>query len=240
MKKLITLLLILALTTPFVMAQKGLSLGANFMTLSSSIVNQNTWGNGHEYDYALTFNSSFGFDAGYNFTEQIGLYTGYWFTNFGQKYTDSYNDSDFTRKLKYKYSVIPVMLRFSSSENTVNFLGGVGVLIASMRQADQEWLKDGEAYTQTGETIGGIPFNIPADDVTARYNKTDIVVNIELGARIIVIDNLYIDASLNFGYGVKDINAPEYQIPDTEGTYNSSHNAYGGFKVGVAYILFGE
>lgn len=240
MKKLFTLLLIMALASPIVMAQKGLSLGANIMPLSSSIVNQNTWGNGHEYDYALTFNSSFGFDVGYSFTEQIGLYTGYWFTNFGQKYTDSYDDSDFTRKLKFKYSVIPVMLRFSSSENTVNFLGGVGILIANMRQADQEWLKDGASFAQAGETTEGTVFNIPADDVTDRYNKTDIAVNIELGARIIVIDNLYIDASLNFGYGLKDINAAEYQIKDSEGVYNASHNAYGGFKVGVAYILFGE
>ena len=56
MKKLFTLAIIGMLATASY-AQKGLSLGANYMPLSSSIINQNTWGNGHEYDYALTFNS---------------------------------------------------------------------------------------------------------------------------------------------------------------------------------------
>ena len=123
MKKLFTLLMIGMLATASY-AQKGLNLGANLMPLSSSIINQNTWGNGHEYDYAVTFNTSFGFDVGYNFTDQLGIYSGYWVTNLGQKYTDNYDGSAWDRSLKLKYNIIPIMLKYSSSKSRVNFLGG--------------------------------------------------------------------------------------------------------------------
>lgn len=241
MKRIFTLLLLVGLLMPATYAQKGLHLGANFMSLSSSIVNQNTWGNGREYDYKVSFNSSFGFDVGYHFNDRIGIYTGYWFTNFGQGYTDSYDGSDYERTLKLKYNVIPVMLRFASSENRVNFIGGVGILFAMMNKAEQEWLRDGAAYNENFENpITGKEFNIGATDVTDRYGKSDIILNIELGARIFILDELYVDATINGGYGVNDINAADWQIENNDGEYNPSHNVYGGFKVGVAYVLFGE
>ena len=65
-------------------------------------------------------------------------------------------------------------------------------------------------------------------------------VNLELGARIFVMDELYIDATLFGAYGLKDINAADWRIENNDGEYNGSHNAYGGIKVGVAYVLFGD
>jgi len=244
MKKLLTLILLGLMIIPATYAQKGLQLGANYMYLSSSIVNQNVWGLGREYDYKMSFNSSFGLDVGYNFNEKMGIYTGFWMTNLGQSYTDEYEAagstdmSSWERNLDFKYNIIPLMLRFSNSLNRVNFLGGVGVGFGFMSNAEQSWTQDGETISTLYPEDGD--FNIAAKDVTDRYVKTDIFVNVELGARIFILDELYVDASLFGAYGMKDINAEEWQIPNTDGEYNASHNAFGGFKVGVAYVLFGE
>ncbi|NPD44592.1 MULTISPECIES: outer membrane beta-barrel protein [unclassified Lentimicrobium] len=243
MKRFLTIMLLLALVIPASYAQKGLNVGGNFMYLSSFMVNQNTWGNGHEYDFAATSNTSFGLDLGYNFNDNIGIYSGYWMMNLGQNYTDEYKDfeettsSSFERNLLFKYNVIPVMLKFTGTETRVNFMGGFGILFAMMKDAEQTWTKNGSPYTQYHEED---EFEITAKDVTDRYEKNDIILNLELGARIVIIENLYVDATLNFGYGLKDINAADWQIPNNDGVYSASHNAYAGFKVGVAYVLFGD
>lgn len=243
MKRFFTIMLLLALVIPASYAQKGLNIGGHFMFLSSSIVNQNTWGNGKEYDYAITSNSSYGLDIGYNFNDNIGIYSGYWMMNLGQNYTDEYNDfeettsSSFERNLMFKYNVIPVMFKFTGTETRVNFMGGFGVLFALMKDAEQTWTKNGNPYTQISEDE---TYEITAKDVTDRYETNDIILNLELGARIVIIENLYVDATLNFGYGLKDINAADWQTPNNDGVYSASHNAYAGFKVGVAYVLFGD
>jgi hypothetical protein len=240
MKKLFTFLMIGMLATAGY-AQKGLSLGANFMPLTSSIINQNTWGNGREYDYAVTFNTSLGFDIGYNFTDQLGIYSGYWSTKLGQNYTDSYDNSEWERNLKFKYNIIPVMLKFSSSSSRVNFLGGVGILIASMKQADQEWLEGGAAFSQElTNPITTDVYDLGESDATSRFNKNDIILNLEVGAKIKLIDKLFVDAALNFGYGVKDINQTDWQIKNNSNVYDASHNAFGGLKIGVSYMLLGK
>ncbi len=241
MKNFYTLLLALTFVVTASYAQKGLSLGVNGAYVNTNILNQNTWGNGHEYDYKLTFSFAYGFDIGYNFTDNLGLYTGFGFLNLGQDYTDSYDGKNWERSLLFKYNVIPIMFKYTGSQARVNFVGGVGILYAMMKQADQTWTRDGAAYHEMGETINSKEeFDIGASDVTDRYTKNDIILNLEVGARIIIIDNLYIDALLNFGYGIKDINEPDYHFINKDGNYDPSHNAFVGFKVGVAYVLFGE
>lgn len=241
MKKLLTLVLMGLMMIPVSFAQKGLHIGANYMYLSSSIVNQNVWGLGREYDYKITYNSSFGLDVGYNFNERMGLYTGFWMTNLGQGYTDEYDNSTWERNLDFKYNLIPVMMRFSNSLNRVHFLGGVGVSFAFLSEAKQEWYRDGELLTSSAIDPEDIAVEeIAAVEVTNRFQNSDIFVNVELGLRVYILDQLYVDASLFGAYGMKDINAADWQIPDNDGVYNASHNAFGGAKVGVAYVLFGN
>lgn len=231
MKKIYTLLLALAIVLPASYAQKGLNIGANGAFISPSIVNQNSWGNGHEYDYEVTFTNSFGFDVGYNFTDNFGIYSGFWFMTLGQNYSDSYDDASWERELRFKYNTIPVMFKYTGIESSVNFVAGIGILYSMMSEASQTWTKDGNAWD---------PTDLGKADVTDRFESSDIILNAELGARIVVIDNLYVDATLNLGYGLKDINAADWQTPDNGGVYNASHNVYGGFKIGVAYVLFGD
>lgn len=222
-------------------AQKGFNVGANFAALSTNIINQNTWGIGREYDYEFTINTSYGLDVGYNFSDQMGIYSGIWFTTLGQDYSDNYNGSAWERSVQLKYSMIPVMLKFTSTKAKVNFLGGVGVLIASLSEANQEWLRDGNPYVDnitnpnTGES-----FNPGEEDVTDRFNQSDIILNIDLGGRILLGTNLHLDLTLNMGYGFNDINAEDWQIPHLDGEYELSRNAFAGIKAGLVYVFAGK
>lgn len=246
MKKTYTLLLALILILPASYAQKGLNIGLNGQYTAITIVNQNSWGNGHEYDYVVTNGNAFGFDIGYNFTNEVGFYTGFGMMTLGQDYSDLYKaegsevDSSWERTLRFKYNVIPIMFKFTGDENRVNFIGGFGMLYAMMKSAEQTWTQDGKPYTEFLERSNGDSYELTAKDVTDRFEDTDIIVNLELGARIFVLNDLYIDATFNFGYGLKDINTAGWRMNNTDDMYSASHNAYGGFKIGVAYILFGE
>ena len=237
MKNLITLFSIVA-CFHFAQAQQGLVIGANFMPMSSNIVNQDTWGNGREYDYVPTFRTSYGIDAGYNLSDHFGLFTGYWFTDLGQDYEDSYDGAEWDRKVTLKYTMIPIMAKFNGTGSKVNFIGGAGVLLANLKEAKQEWLKDGNHFSQI-ITVKGEPFELGAEDVTERFNDSDLFVNLEVGARILFSDKLFLDAALNFGYGFEDINHEDWQIINNAGEYDPSHNAFVGLRLGLAYVILG-
>jgi hypothetical protein len=222
-------------------SQKGLHVGANFMAISTNIINQNTWGIGREYDYEFTINTSYGLDVGYAFSDQFGIYSGYWFTTLGQDYSDNYSGSDWERSLKLKYNFIPVMFKFTSTKAKVNFLGGAGVLIGTLSSADQEWLRDGNPYNEMRTNpITGDSFNPGDEDVTERFNKSELMLNFDLGGRILLATNLHMDLTLNLGYGLGDINAEDWQIDNPDGDYELSRNAFGGIKLGLTYVLFGK
>jgi len=242
MKRFYVLALILAIiSTTTTYAQKGLNIGVSGSFISSSIINQNTWGNGHEYDYEITFSGNFGFDIGYNFTNSLGIHSGFSFYKLGQSYNDSYDNKNWERNLTFSYNVIPIMFRYTSSTENIKFIGSVGVLYAMLNKAEQTWTSDGIAYHEEGTTlVSKKPFDLGASDVTNRYSKSDIILNIEIGIRIETIDNLFIDAVLNAGYGLTDINDADYHFEDKDGNYNPSNNFFGGIKVGVAYVLFSE
>ena len=221
--------------------QQGLVIGANFMPMSSNIINQNTWGNGREYDYLPTFRTSFGLDVGYNLTDHFGLYTGYWFTDLGQNYQDSYFDSEWDRKLTFKYNIIPIMAKFNGTGAKVNFLAGAGILLASLKEAKQEWLRDGSPYSEIiNNPITSEPFDLGATDVTERFVDNDLMINLEMCARILCSEKLLLDVALNFAYGFKDINHEDWHIPNGSGVYDPSHNAFIGLRLGLAYVISGK
>lgn len=221
-------------------AQKGFTIGANVMPLNINIINQNTWGIGREYDYKPTYNFSFGLDVGYNITDHMGIESGFWFTNLGQQYLDSYDGSEWDRTLTLKYNMIPVMLRFNGTESKFNFLAGAGIVFASLVEAEQEWLRDGQQYVGISvNPITNVVFDPGATDVTERFSDSDILVSAELGTRILFGEKLFLDATLNFGYGLTDINHEDWRIENASGVYDPSHNAYAGLKLSLAYVLFG-
>jgi hypothetical protein len=104
--------------------------------------------------------------------------------------------------------------------------------------AKQEYLKQediwDDEYTPGGWTQ---PIKIGESTITDRYNMLDIMGRIDFGVDIQIIPNLFLNAGLTFAYGFMEINAPDWQIKNSDGNYDPSHNAYGGMTVGINYVL---
>jgi hypothetical protein len=77
-------------------------------------------------------------------------------------------------------------------------------------------------------------------DAMNRFNKQSWEVVFELGSDFTVYKNLYASTGLRFNYGLNDINAPGYQIPDRNGVYNASRNVWGGVNIGLHYVFNNE
>jgi outer membrane protein with beta-barrel domain len=240
MKKMVLILLVSIIIVPVSFAQKGAFVGVNGSLLSTNIINQNIWGSsgGFEYDYKITLKGSFGLDVGYNFSEKMGIYTGFWIMNMGQNYTGSQKGIEWERELKFKYNAIPVMFRYYRTSSKIRLIGGVGFVFAMLNEGSQTWTCDGNKYSEIGKTIdNNKDFDLGDEDVTDRF-KNDIILNLELGGRKEITENIYLDATLNLGIGLLDINDEDYRFKDPEGNYEASHNFYGGLKVGIAYKIF--
>jgi hypothetical protein len=80
--------------------------------------------------------------------------------------------------------------------------------------------------------------DVGATDIKDRYNSLDIMGRMDLGLDVTLVDNLFLNFGLTLSYGLLDINATEWQIPDhSSGSYNASHNVYGGLNLGLNYRI---
>ncbi|MCD4772895.1 MAG: outer membrane beta-barrel protein [Bacteroidales bacterium] len=239
MKKVLLLLIIFCSISSF--AQKGLHLSAYGKVFTSSIINQNVWGVGTDYDYEFTSGGGANLEIGYNFVRNFGLYTGYGIIKLGQKYSDNVDGAEMERELKLNYNVIPVMLKYNGVSEGVNFICGIGIEYAMASDLSQTWTKDGDPYNETGENpITGNSFEYGISDVSDRFESSNILMVFEMGARIPLSENIFLDAMLMGGYGMQDINDVDWRVDDSDGNYNASINAYGAIKIGITYVLFSK
>ena len=248
MKKTLLTLIGLFIIISSTFSQKGISLSIEGSLLSTSISNDNTWSwDPYEIDSQFTFGNTFGLELGYNFNNTWGVYTGYGILTLGQNYM-GYDRGCWDRKIKLNYNHIPLMLKYNGKGNKVRFIASTGFLIAILRQAEQMVLRDDREYHNYysgGAYVIEDPIINPdgtyiihdeayynardagAKDVTDRFKKIDLILNIEAGARFNMRNNLYLDALANFGYGLTDINTEERKLPDGK----TSHNMYAGIKL---------
>lgn len=239
MKKILVLLIILFSINTF--AQKGFYAGLSGKVLTSSIVNQNVWGVGTDYDYVFTAGSGGGLDVGYNFTDNLGIFTGFGSIMLGQKYSDEINSNFMDRQLKLKYSTIPIMLKYNGDNKGVNLSFGIGIEYAMTKEVTQDWTKNEEAYYESGiNPITDEEFAFSAPDVTERFENSDILGVFEIGARFPLIDQLFLNALFTGGYGIKDINQEDWRIENSDGNYDPSHNAFAAIKLGISYLFTGK
>jgi hypothetical protein len=112
----------------------------------------------------------------------------------------------------------------------------VGPQINYLLSASQEYLKNNNTFTDTIPGNFEKPELISEETITNRYNSLDIMGRLDFGVDINLTTNLVINAGLTMAYGLTDINASDFQIP-YKGTYNPSHNLYGGVNFGINYKL---
>jgi hypothetical protein len=237
MKKISVLLLIACcLYTLEVKSQKGFYVGAGFSGLSTWMTNQNNYGLS-EMDYKMTFGFAGNANIGYNFSKHIGLKLEIGYAKLGQDYKDNINDTAYARKVQLYYLEIPLLFKYMTSGEVARFYFLAGPQIGFLMNAKQTYLKAGDPDDKTVKDLKNNVHKISEESITDRFTSTDISARIDVGVDITLIPNLVLNAGLTFNYGLTDINASDWRIPDSSGNYNASHNIFGGMNVGICYVF---
>jgi hypothetical protein len=204
------------------------------------IINQNNYGL-IEMDYEYTWGGGYNFQVGYNFTEDIGVFAEVGMLNQGQNYKDTWSNQDVKREVKLKYLNVPVFFKYSYGESRARFRLLVGPQFGFLQKAEQEYLVNGQEFSEEVKDKEGNTFDVGSKDITERYNSTDISFVLDLGADIFLVENVfYLSAGLRMAYGFTDINADAYQLNNLEGNYDPSHNAAVTFMFGAHYVIAGK
>ena len=242
------LLLCFAVSTLTAQKAKKFELGLQAGYNNNWIINQNNYGL-PELDYDFYWGLAYNFQAGYNFTNEMGIFTEIGMTNKGQKYKGDMNVAGagifdvVEREIDLKYLTVPVFFKYSYGETRARFRLLVGPQFEFLQSAEQTYVVDGKDVAgipafQDWEMSNGKTVNVGQKDIKERYNSMDISFVLDLGVDIFLIeDMLYLSAAGRFYYGIIDLNATDYQVKNIDGNYDPSHNAGGGFYLGIHYII---
>jgi hypothetical protein len=220
------------------MSQKQLYFGLAGTGLSSVITNQNNYGLPFEMDYAFTMGGSGNANIGFDFSNNIGLKLEIGYSILGQKYTDTYNDTVYSRNIKLNYLQIPLLFKFRTGGDVAKFYLLVGPQLNLLLSASQKYLKQDDIFNENFTPSDWTkPVLIGQETITDRYNSMDIMGRLDIGVDINLAKSLFLNVGLTMAYGFTDINATDWQIKDHTGNYNPSHNIYGGINFGINYVL---
>ncbi len=237
MKKILFPFLFVLVFTGQVMSQKQLYFGISGTGLSPWITNQNNYGD-PELDYKLTFGFGVNANIGFDFNKHLGAKIEAGFQRLGQDYEDTRDgDTTFTRDIQLNYFTLPVLFKYKSSGSVARFYFLVGPQFNFLTSAKQKYYRQEEVYSNEIVTLNGKPVKIGEEDITVRYNSMDIMARLDAGVDITIIPSLFLNVGLTFAYGLTDINASDYQLPDHSGAYHASHNLYPGMNFGINYVL---
>jgi hypothetical protein len=238
MKKLLSALFIAVMMfTGSLMAQKQLYFGLAGTGLGSFITNQNNYGLPFEMDYTLTFGGSGNVNIGFDFNNNIGIKTEIGYAKLGQNYNDTYNDTVYTRKIKLNYLQIPLLFKYRVGSDVVKFYAMAGPQFNILLLASQKYLKNESNFDETVPGNWTKPTLIGESTITDRYNSLDILGRLDAGVDIVLATNLFLNVGFTVAYGFMDINATDWQMNDKTGSYDPSHNIYGGINFGINYVL---
>jgi len=238
MKKIFPLVILATiLISGSVFSQKRLSFGVTGSTMFTGFTTQNHYGL-PDMDYKGTFGFAGCANIGFDFNKNLGLVLQVGYSGLGQSYTDEIKDTTYTRDIRMNYLQIPLMFKFRTSGEVVRFFIMAGPQLNYLLSANQTYYKNGvipedEIYNPTLNK----PVKIAEETITDRFNSIDIMGRLDLGVEISLIKSLYLNTGFSFAYGFTDINASDWQIKDSDGNYNPSHNFFGGFHVGINYCF---
>jgi hypothetical protein len=244
MKKIILIAYSLTLLFYGASAQKGkeIIIGVGGAATNTWIINQNFYGE-PEVDYAPKFGYAASLNLGYNFTSNIAMITELQYSHQGQKYEGEqvwagYNFQSVERDIKLYYLNIPVFFKYAFGKDLTKFRFMVGPQFGILMNAEQEYLRDGLKQPTTAYDVNNKPFITTETVIKDRYESLDIGLAFDIGADITLSDLFYINAGLRFNYGLKDVNAEPYHLPNYKGeAYEPSNNLWGGIYVGINYRL---
>ena len=243
MKKiLLTLVFVTGVTILNLQAQKGKEVvfGVGGAITSTWIMNQSFYGE-PEVDYAPKMGGAGSFNLGYNFDPHITVCTEIQFSLQGQKYDGKQNINGTVYKLErninLNYLNIPLLFKYSFGTGNTKFRFLAGPQIGILVNATQDYKRDGIKQGTKVYDLNGIDFITDEDNIKDRYEKTDFSLVLDFGADIHLSDQFFVSAGLRGNYGLTEINAAPYRIPNLDGDYTASHNAWGGLYVSINYKL---
>jgi hypothetical protein len=161
------------------------------------------------------------------------------YSKLGQNYTDTHIDTVFTRNIKLNYLQIPILFKYRTNGKVARFYFLVGPQFNFLLSATQKYYRQGTEFDSIFSPHNWPkPILIGQSTITERYTSMDIMGRLDLGADISLGEHLFLNVGLTMAYGLMDINASDYRVPNYKSnTYNASHNIYGGVNVGINYVL---
>ena len=159
---------------------------------------------------------------------------------------DSYSSGtlagDYARTINLNYFQIPVLFKYSVGGKLTRFFLAVGPQINMLLSAKQTFTRNGVSWDST--FINHITNKVEIrgkEDIKNHYNSMDVMARLDFGLEFVIVKKLMIDAGVNLGYGLMDINTSDWRVKknpaNLDETYAASHNIVGGFTVGVNYIF---
>lgn len=232
----------LFLFTLSVSAQKGheVIIGAGASVSSVWIVNQNFYGE-PELNYAPKMGYGGSFNMGYHATENIGLQIEFQYSVQGQKYDDKQVIDevkyDTKRDITLAYFNVPLLFKYAFGTASTKFRIMAGPQVGYLLEATQTYKRDGQTLGTTAVNLDGKTFKTDAKNIQDRFSEYDIGMVLDLGADIHLSDKFFFSPGFRMNYGLKDINAEAYRMPDKDGEYAASHNFLFGFFFGLHYKI---
>jgi len=248
MKKLILLLIIM--TSLNVFSQTGPIIGIGGSYNSTWIFFPNAYGNvAFDNTKPKNYIPSYGYDdmlkVGWNFKEGFGIRAEIGNSVQNQKFQNKNPKIYSTRDVQMNYTQIPVMLFFSSKRKNIAVHFMFGPQIGTLKSAAQTNIT--AKWDTTKHTLSKqIAFNydkFKQQNITDRYNKTDILVVFDFGFDIYITHRLFLSLGLRIHGSLRDINKSDWQdLPDpihgvSNLDYFASRNIYGGVNASLNYAL---
>lgn len=237
MKKLILILSVIFVFPLFSVSQSSMNFGVNGTYFTSWMINQNIYGLPEmEYDLKLSYGGMF--NATYNINNNIGLQFEFDYSLRGQNYDGFQNKIPASREITLTYYEIPILFKYMGKGSKLRFRFLAGPYFGMLKAAEQEYLLNGQDPNYYITPIGSTDtVKASEPDILDRFNKSDIGVILDVGADIILSENLFLNAALRFNYGFKDVNIAEWQIKNQKGEYDATTNFSGGVVIGINYKI---
>ncbi len=263
MKSLLPFLFILIFAFPL-QAQTGLQVGFNLGYNNVYIQNQNNYGYS-ELDYERTYGMNGGISFGFRLAENYGWQAEINLVRMGQDYFDLSKDFgpldeegklikvETFRFIDLTYLQVPVMFRYQTKrkkkkDDIISYHVMAGPCVGFLVGADQHY----EADITDTKTIVALPNGQTLDPVIVDFeataaveepkdyfSKIDFGGQIDFGVDIYIKQYIYITPSVRGYYGLTDINSVSSRELVDHKYQGASHNAYGGFNIGI-HINLGE
>ena len=199
--------------------QSGINFGLSAGVNGSFILHQYTYG-AKELPYASTVRLSVGMNAGYNFTEHLGVAMEMYYSGQGQNYKDDVGNPPLERHISLSYLQVPLMFKYSAGEGNSQFYVMAGPQFGFLLNSSITYNGTEQLTSQSSGFFVG----------------HDTGLRMCVGDDIRLTDEIYLSAGVNFNLGFTDINAPALRH-DYLHPYHASQNAFGGFAVGIHYML---